>query len=115
MAVLGARGLPGMVFLAFVLSPPMNHDVAAVLDFSMRWRNGEVLYRDLIDMNPPLIFLLTRGAVAFWAALGIGPIHAVLLSVLAVCTLGAGLALWLLRGLSQGARRIGRVIWSACR
>lgn len=94
--------LPGLAFLAIVLSPPMNHDVAAVLDFSMRWRNGETLYRDLIDMNPPLIFLLTRGAVALWGAFGVGPIQAVLLSVLAVCALSAGLALWLWRGLPKG-------------
>ncbi|TCI00354.1 hypothetical protein EJV46_06890 [Roseococcus sp. SYP-B2431] len=94
--------LPGVAFLAIVLSPPLNHDVAAVLDFSMRWRNGEALYRDLIDMNPPLVFLLTRGAMAFWTALGVGPVDGVLLSVLAVCALGAGLALRLLRGLPQG-------------
>lgn len=94
--------LPGLAFLAIVLAPPMNHDVAAVLDFSMRWRNGEVLYRDLIDMNPPLIFLLTRGAVSAWGAAGVGPIQAVLLSVLAVCAVSACLALWLWRGLRRG-------------
>lgn len=94
--------LPAVVFLFFVLSPPMNHDVAAVLDFSMRWRNGEALYRDLIDMNPPLIFLLTRGGVSFWAGLGVGPVAAVLLSVLAVCALCAGLALALWRGMPKG-------------
>jgi len=94
--------LPGIVFLAIVLSPPMNHDVAAVLDFALRWRNGESLYRDLIDMNPPLVFVLTRGAVALWQTVGVGPIHAVLLSVLAVCALGASLALSLWRGVPKG-------------
>lgn len=94
--------LPGLVFLLIVLSPPMNHDVAAVLDFTMRWRNGEALYRDLIDMNPPLIFMLTRGAVSLGGAVGVGPIHAVLLSVLAVCVVSSALALWLWRGLPRG-------------
>ncbi len=94
--------LPFLAFLAIVLSPPMNHDVAAVLDFALRWRNGEVLYRDLIDMNPPLIFLLTRGAVALGGSFGLGPILSVLLSVLALCGLSAGLALRLWRGLPQG-------------
>jgi hypothetical protein len=101
--------LPGVLFLAIVLSPPMNHDVAAVLDFSMRWRNGELLFRDLIDMNPPLVFLLTRGAVAAGGALGLGPIHSVLAGALAVCTLGAGLALWLRRGLAAGPIEIACV------
>ncbi|MDB5414059.1 MAG: hypothetical protein JWR10_2394 [Rubritepida sp.] len=94
--------IPSLIFLATVLSPPMNHDVAAVLDFAMRWRAGEALYRDLIDMNPPLIFMLTRGAVAAGEWVGVGPIHSLLAFFLLVCASGAGLALWLRRGLAEG-------------
>ena len=52
------RLLPALLFLPVVLAPPLNHDVAAVLDFSERWLAGERLYTDLIDVNPPLIFVL---------------------------------------------------------
>jgi hypothetical protein len=50
--------LPAALFLLTVLSPPLNHDVAAVLNFTQRWVAGERLYSDLIDVNPPLIFVL---------------------------------------------------------
>ena len=50
--------IPSLLFLPLVLLPPLNHDVAAVLQFSERWLNGERLYSDLIDVNPPLIFVL---------------------------------------------------------
>ena len=62
---LGARGLaalalaPALAFALMVLAPPLNHDVAAILNFAERWVGGERLYRDLIDVNPPLIFVLT--------------------------------------------------------
>jgi hypothetical protein len=50
--------LPALLFVPIVLAPPLNHDVAAVLQFSQRWLAGERLYSDLIDVNPPLIFVL---------------------------------------------------------
>ena len=50
--------LPALLFVPMVLAPPLNHDVAAVLQFSQRWLAGEHLYSDLIDVNPPLIFVL---------------------------------------------------------
>jgi hypothetical protein len=50
--------LPALLFVPIVLAPPLNHDVAAVLQFSQRWLAGEHVYSDLIDVNPPLIFLL---------------------------------------------------------
>jgi hypothetical protein len=39
--------------------PPHNHDASALLQFAQRWLGGERLYVDLIDVNPPLIFLLS--------------------------------------------------------
>jgi hypothetical protein len=50
--------LPALAAIPVVLGPPMNHDVAAVLEFSQRWLAGEALYSRLIDANPPLIFVL---------------------------------------------------------
>ena len=50
--------LPALLFLVLVLSPPLNQDVAAVLSFAERMVGGEQLYTDLIDVNPPLVFLL---------------------------------------------------------
>ena len=41
--------------------PPLNHDAAALLHFSQRWLAGERLYVDLIDVNPPLIFVAQPG------------------------------------------------------
>lgn len=38
--------------------PPLNHDVAVILAVSDRWLDGERMYVDMIDVNPPLIFML---------------------------------------------------------
>jgi hypothetical protein len=53
-----AAYLPAALLLPVVLAPPLNHDVAAILDFTQRWIGGEPLYTRLLDPNPPLIFLL---------------------------------------------------------
>jgi hypothetical protein len=49
---------PSVLLLPAVLAPPLNHDVAAILDFTERWIGGEALYARLLDPNPPLIFVL---------------------------------------------------------
>jgi len=50
--------VPALFFLAMIVKPPLNHDAAAVLNFSERWLAGARLYVELIDVNPPLIFIL---------------------------------------------------------
>ena len=40
------------------LFPPINHDVAALMDVGHRWLDGEELYVDIIDINLPLVFIL---------------------------------------------------------
>ena len=40
------------------LFPPLNHDVGAVLQWSGRMLQGERLYVDINDVNPPLIYWL---------------------------------------------------------
>ncbi|MCC7428536.1 MAG: hypothetical protein IT557_16715 [Alphaproteobacteria bacterium] len=51
--------LASLPWIVATLLPPLNHDVAAILQFAERWVAGERLYVDLIDMNPPLIFALS--------------------------------------------------------
>ncbi|WP_338663120.1 hypothetical protein VQH23_23655 [Pararoseomonas sp. SCSIO 73927] len=89
--------LPALFFLAVVLSPPLNHDVAAVLNFTQRWIAGERLYSELIDVNPPLIFVLNLvpGYLAEWTPLdGVG---ALLLCLVAL----AGLCWWLVARMAR--------------
>lgn len=43
---------------AIYLLPPINHDVAALMDVVHRWLDGDQLYVDIIDINLPLVFLL---------------------------------------------------------
>ena len=89
---------PAVFFLICILLPPLNHDVAAVLDFSRRWLAGERLYIDLLDVNPPLIYLLNLvpAALARWTVLT--PVEALL-----GCLLGyAGLLWWMADALRAG-------------
>lgn len=81
--------LPALLFLPVVLSPPLNHDVAAVLDFSQRWLTGERLYADLIDVNPPLIFMLTL--IPAWIA-SVTPFGAI--AAVQACVIAYGMACW---------------------
>jgi len=94
--------LPALIFLAVVLAPPLNHDVAAILDFTQRWMAGEALYREILDVNPPLIFVLTRGVLALGGALGLAPITTVLTAVLTLCAASLALIHRLRRGLPEG-------------
>ena len=91
--------LPPLVFLPFILSPPVNHDVAAVLAFSQRWLAGEHLYVDLLDVNPPLIFILNLLPAAL--AGGNGPAGIIALQA-CVLTLGL-LVAWQCRPPAAGA------------
>lgn len=49
----------------YLASRPVNHDVAWLLEATRRWIGGAKLYRDIVEINPPLIFfenlLLTGG------------------------------------------------------
>ncbi len=77
--------LPALGFLLVLLAPPLNPDVSAVLDFATRMLRGEPLYERLVDVNPPLIFLLNLPAalLAEWTPLRPG--QALQLSVLLLC------------------------------
>lgn len=65
-----------VLWLAGYFFPPINHDVAAILDVSARWVGGEKLYVEVIDENLPLAFVvhtlpvltarLLPGSIPFW-------------------------------------------------
>jgi hypothetical protein len=95
--------LPALAFLAMALAPPLNHDVAAVLNFSERWLGGERLYRDLIDVNPPLIFILSAipAGLARWLP-GLDGAEALLLCVLGLCVLSWRWVVRLRQGMAEG-------------
>jgi hypothetical protein len=77
--------LPALLFLVLVVSPPLNQDVAAVLSFAERMVAGEGLYTQLIDVNPPLIFLLNLPAAALAAWTPLDGVQALLLLLLCFC------------------------------
>lgn len=77
--------LPALLFLLLVVSPPLNQDVAAVLSFAERMVAGEGLYTQLIDVNPPLIFLLNLPAAALAAWTPLDAVQALLLLLLVFC------------------------------
>lgn len=88
--------LPG-VFLALPLLwviayffPPMNQDVGVILSVTERWVSGERLYLDVIDVNPPLIFMLTLIPVALAKVLPLDSASALMICVLTL----AGWAVW---------------------
>jgi hypothetical protein len=90
--------VPALGFLLIVLAPPLNHDVAAVLNFADRMWDGEALYSQLIDVNPPLIFLLNLPAIALSRLTSLDTTQALLLTVLLVCALVWRLCAALRRG-----------------
>src|SRR3954464_10558169 len=90
--------LPGFCLMGVVLGPPLNHDAAAVLAFTQRWLGGEGLYTDLIDINPPLIFLLNLPAAWLGAHAPLGAVPALLGLMLGLCAAASLLALRLARG-----------------
>jgi hypothetical protein len=88
--------LPALFFLVAILMPPLNHDVAAVLDFAQRWLDGATLYVDLVDVNPPLVFVLNLVPAALARVVG-AP------AALLACLLGFAAALWAMaRALARG-------------
>lgn len=89
--------VPAAAFLLVALFPPLNHDVAAVLNFAERMLAGERLYADLIDVNPPLIFLLNLLPAAIGAWTPLGAVTALLACLLGLCALAAWMTLRLAR------------------
>lgn len=51
---------------------PLNHDTSWYLVATRKWMNGAELYRDIIEVNPPLAFYLTRPGLWIADLAGIG-------------------------------------------
>ena len=81
--------LPLLWIFAYFL-PPLNQDVGVILSITERWMGGERLYRDVIDVNPPLIFMLTWIPLALAKSLPLDAISA----LVACVVLLAGWAIW---------------------
>jgi hypothetical protein len=81
--------LPAALLLPVVLAPPLNHDVAGILDFTQRWIRGEALYTRLLDPNPPLIFVFNRLPAYLGTRTGLDSIAA-----LQACILLLGAPVW---------------------
>lgn len=103
-ALQGLAAVPSLFFVVMVLMPPLNHDVAAVLDFSQRWLAGKRLYVDLIDVNPPLVFVLNL--VPAWMARNL-PVSAP--QALLLCLLAHAALLWRLTAALRRGREEGPV------
>ena len=72
-----ALPLLGAVWLAsllYFLQATPNHDVAWYLVATDRFLDGARLYRDIIEVNPPLVFYLTVPPVAVARLTGWEPI-----------------------------------------
>ena len=85
-------GLAALIGLAGEWRRPLNGDAAYLLDAARRMREGAGLYRDLLDLNPPFIFWLNVPVVAVGEAVGIGPVPAFRLAVVAAIALGGWLS-----------------------
>ena len=99
-----AAYVPMLLMLPIVLAPPLNHDVAAVLEFGQRWIGGEGLYAHLIDVNPPLIFVLNLVPAAFGTVTGIDAIV-----LLQLCILGLAAFVWWLMGRIRWRKTEGQI------
>lgn len=93
LAVPGAFWLLTLTWAVANLFPPINFDEALILTISERWLGGERLYIDLIDVNPPLIFILNLVPAALERFTGIGGPVALVLSILAFCAVSIWLSL----------------------
>ena len=63
-----------VALLVHRLGATLNHDSAWYLDATSRWLNGAALYRDIIEVNPPLAFFLTAPALWLSGITGLAPV-----------------------------------------
>jgi hypothetical protein len=80
-----------LIWAAVYLLPPINFDVSLILSVSQRWLDGERLYVDLIDVNPPLIFVINLIPAAISKFTGLGAPETLILCILALI----GACVWL--------------------
>ncbi|MCG8358505.1 MAG: hypothetical protein MI920_23305 [Kiloniellales bacterium] len=87
------------------LTATLNHDSAWYLDATSRWLDGAVLYRDIMEVNPPLAFFLTAPALWLAEASGLSPVVAFVVYVFALIALSLSLVVLLLGDAAVGSAR----------
>jgi hypothetical protein len=105
-------GLPALWAVAYFF-PPLNHDVAALLQFAQRMLHGGRLYVDLIDINPPMIFLLDTIPVALAELVRLPTVTCYVVFVLALVALSFAASVELLNRLGEGRRPLDALLWPA--
>jgi putative flippase GtrA len=91
----------------------LNHDVQWYLIGTARWLDGATLYRDVVEVNPPLAFVLTLPPVAAARLLTIAPADAFIAYILLLAggSLAATWSLW--RRIETPAAAAGMVVAGA--
>lgn len=116
--VLVARLLVGVFLLVPLLWacgffwPPINHDVAANLDMARRWLAGDRLYRDVIDVNTPLVFVvyaIPEGLARLFGGSGTTWMVACVVAAVVASSVACHR---ILRGLLDGTQPVGLVLLS---
>ena len=110
--------LVGLVFVVAVLMRqvvPLNTDVSWLLVVCERMLDGQHLYRDIIEINPPMAALAYLPGVALARALGVDPRHVIdlqLLLIAAASLFAVSRILRLSPALAQG-KWTAFVVWAA--
>lgn len=105
--------LPTLLGLLFALQNPLLYGMAPAYDASLfatmgkMWADGQVLYRDMIDIKGPVIFLLDAVGYAVGGFQGIWLLETVLL-IWGLNALYRTLALW---GIAPLSRLAGMLAW----
>jgi hypothetical protein len=107
----GAFLLLPLAWVIAYLIPPLNHDVAVILAISDRWLGGERLYVDLIDVNPPLIFMLNLVPAAVSRLLALQDTQALVLCVLALAMWSVVVSWRMFPALTEPAARSQHMIF----
>jgi hypothetical protein len=92
--------------------PPINHDVAANLDMARRWIGGDRLYRDVIDVNTPLVFVVYAIPEGFARLLGGSGTTWMVACVIAGVAASSIACHRILHRLFDGAQPVGLVLLS---
>ena len=107
----GAFLLLPLAWVIAYLIPPLNHDVAVILAISDRWLGGERMYIDMIDVNPPLIFMLNLVPAALSRLLSIQDTQALVFCVLALAVWSVVVSWRMFASLAAPAARSQQMIF----
>lgn len=81
-----------LIWAAVYLLPPVNFDSSLILAVAQRWLDGERLYVDLVDVNPPLIFALNLIPAAIAKVTGMSAPVTLVLCILALIAVSVWLS-----------------------